>query len=96
MKLNGYFPQVHYAMISIATAGTQAPTSIRNFMLLKISSMYNEDNPGDALLYRFLYCGNQVYLYNQKSITVVKQQQDPDVLEFNSPKDFLLGGTNSV
>ncbi|XP_049818107.1 nuclear pore complex protein Nup133 isoform X2 [Aethina tumida] len=89
-------PQVHYAMISIATAGTQAPTSIRNFMLLKISSMYNEDNPGDALLYRFLYCGNQVYLYNQKSITVVKQQQDPDVLEFNSPKDFLLGGSICV
>lgn len=75
-------------MISFATSGL---AQIRDFLLLKMSGLYREDNPSDSLSYRFLLCGTQAYLYNSKTITVVKPQEEPDVLEFTAPQDFLLG-----
>lgn len=75
-------------MISFATTGS---AQIRDFLLLKMSGLYREDNPGDSLSYRFLLCGTQAYLYNSKTITVVKPQEEPDVLEFTAAQDFLLG-----
>ncbi|XP_018569025.1 nuclear pore complex protein Nup133 [Anoplophora glabripennis] len=86
-------PQVHYALISFSTNGT---TQIRDFLLLKMSGLYREDNPSDALSYRFLLCGINAYIYNLKTITVVKPQEEPDVLEFNFPQDLLLGGSICV
>lgn len=79
---------MHYALISFGANGT---THIRDFVLLKMSGLYREDNPSDSLSYRFLLCGINAYLYNLKTITVVKPQEEPDVLEFNSPQDLLLG-----
>ncbi|KAG5890186.1 hypothetical protein JTB14_010650 [Gonioctena quinquepunctata] len=86
-------PQVHYAMISFYTNET---SQIKDFLPLKMSGLYREENPGDSLSYRFLLCGTSAYLYNLKSITVVKPQEEPDVLEFNSSQDFLLGGSICV
>lgn len=84
-------PQVHYALISVQTNTTQAPHNIRDFLVLKMSGLYREDNPADTLSYRFLLCGTYAYLYNQKSITIIKPQEEPDTLEFSSSQDFLLG-----
>ncbi|CAH0552008.1 unnamed protein product [Brassicogethes aeneus] len=89
-------PQVHYAMISVSTRSNQPPNQVKDFMILKMSGLYNENNPAEVLSYRFLLCGTHAYLYNQRSITVIKPQEDPDVLEFNAPQDFLLGGSICV
>lgn len=83
--------QLHYALICIDTSGNQAPTTVKDFLLLKVSALYREDGSNDALLYRFLLCGTNAYLYNHRSIIVIKPQEDPDTIEFNSPQDFLLG-----
>lgn len=84
-------PQLHYAMISFQTAGSQPPSTIKDFLLLKISNLYREDDSSDCLSYRFLLCGTNAYLYNHRNIIVIKPQEDPDTIEFNSPQDFLLG-----
>lgn len=84
-------PQLHYALICVDTSGNQAPTTVKDFLLLKVSALYREDGSNDALLYRFLLCGTSAYLYNHRSIIVIKPQEDPDTIEFNSPQDFLLG-----
>lgn len=75
-------------MISFVTTG---PAQIRDFLLLKMTGFYREWSPSDSLSYRFLLCGTQAYLYNSKSITVVKPQEDPDLLEFTAAQDFILG-----
>ncbi|EFA05993.1 Nuclear pore complex protein Nup133-like Protein [Tribolium castaneum] len=89
-------PRVHYAMISLQTNTNQPPTAVKDFLLLKITDLYRENNPGDSLSYRFLLCGINAYLYNQKHITVIKPQEEPDILEFNTPQDFLLAGAICV
>lgn len=76
-------------MISFILDGQNA--QIKEFFLLKMSGLYREDNPCDSLAYRFLICGTQAYLYNLKTITVIKAQEEPDTLEFTSSQDFLLG-----
>ncbi|XP_023018139.1 nuclear pore complex protein Nup133 [Leptinotarsa decemlineata] len=86
-------PQVHYAMISFSTNGS---TQIKDFLILKMSGLYREDNPSESLSYRFLLCGTSAYVYNLKTITVLKPQEEPDILEFNSSQDFLLGGSICV
>ncbi|KAJ8938499.1 hypothetical protein NQ318_005163 [Aromia moschata] len=61
-------PQVHYAMVSFSSG---AATQIRDFLPLKMSGLYREDNPGESLSYRFLLCCTSAYVYNSKSITVL-------------------------
>ncbi|RZC40660.1 nuclear pore complex protein Nup133 [Asbolus verrucosus] len=90
------FRTVHYAMISLQTNTNQTPTSVKDFLLLKMTDLYRESNSSDALSYRFLLCGTHAYLYNQKCITVIKPQEEPDTLEFNTPQDFLLAGSICV
>lgn len=87
-------PQVHYAMVSVQTNSANAPSNIRDFLVLKMNSLYREDNPAESLSYRFLLCGMSAYLYNQRHITIIKPQEEPDILEFPSPQDFLLGLLN--
>ena len=89
-------PRVHYAMISFQTNTNQTPTNIKDFLMLKMTDLYRESNTGDYLSYRFLLCGTHAYLYNQKSITVIKPHEEPDILEFNTPQDFLLAGSVCV
>lgn len=84
-------PQLHYAMICVQTSGNQPPTTIKDFLLLKVSALYREDSASDCLSYRFLLSGTNAYLYNHRSIVVIKPQEEPDTLEFNAPQDFLLG-----
>lgn len=84
-------PKVHYAMISFSTQG--ATPFIKDFVLLPMSGLYREENIAESLSYRFLICGTSAYLYNAKTITVVKPQEEPDVLEFTSSQDVLLGGS---
>ncbi|KAJ8925587.1 hypothetical protein NQ315_009427 [Exocentrus adspersus] len=86
-------PQVHYALISFSTNGT---TLLRDFLLLKMSGLYRDDNPSDSLSYRFLLCGTNAFIYNFKTITVIRPQEEPDILEFHSSQDLLLGGSICV
>lgn len=89
-------PQIHYALISLQTNTRTAPTNFKEFNVIKLNGLYREDQPSEGLSYRFLLSHNTVYLYNSKSITVVRPQEDPDTLEFNSPQDFILGGSVCV
>ncbi|KAH1023482.1 hypothetical protein HUJ04_012680 [Dendroctonus ponderosae] len=85
-------PMIHYAMISIPTNGPTVPTVPNDFFLLKINNMYKENTPGDALNYRFILCGNNAYFYTAKSITVLKPEEELDVLEFLHPSDQIFSG----
>ncbi|GJQ78399.1 putative nuclear pore complex protein [Trypoxylus dichotomus] len=85
--------QVHYAMICIQTNTTVPPTNFQDFLLLQITGLYRDEDPSDCLSYRFLLSGSTAYVYNQKSITVIKPQEEPDVLDFDGPHDFLLCGS---
>ncbi|KAK4884014.1 hypothetical protein RN001_000285 [Aquatica leii] len=89
-------PQVHYAMISVQTNLPTPPTNIRDLLLLKMNGLYREDNSSDSLSYRFLLCGTCAYLYNQRTITIFKPQEEPDILEFHGLPDFILGGAVCV
>ncbi|XP_072378626.1 nuclear pore complex protein Nup133 [Diabrotica undecimpunctata] len=84
-------PRVHYAMISFST--NDGTPEIKDFVLLMMTGLYRDDNPSDSLSYRFLICGTSAYLYNSKTITVIRPQEEPDVLEFTSSQDVLLGGS---
>ncbi|CAH1978388.1 unnamed protein product [Acanthoscelides obtectus] len=83
-------PQVHYALISFAT---EENADIRDFFLLKITGLYREEHSSESLSYRFLLSGNTAYLYNLKSVIVIRPQEDPDTVEFNASQDYLLGGS---
>ncbi|KAF5282596.1 hypothetical protein FQA39_LY05003 [Lamprigera yunnana] len=89
-------PQVHYAMVSIQTNLNYAPLNIRDLLVLKMNGLYREENPSDSLAYHFLLCGTAAYLYNQRTITVFKPREEPDVLEFPSSQDVILGGAVCV
>lgn len=86
-------PQIHYAIINLQTNTKTGPSTFKEFNLIKLSSLYREDQPSEGLSYRFLLSNNTIYLYNAKSITVIRPQDDVDTLEFNSPQDFILGGS---
>lgn len=77
-------------MVAIAANSPTPPTEPKDFLLLKIMGLYRDNNPGEALNYRFTLCGNNAYIYNTKTITVIKPQQDPDPLEFLHPSDHLF------
>ncbi|KRT80936.1 hypothetical protein AMK59_5243, partial [Oryctes borbonicus] len=83
----------HYAMICIQTNTTVPPSNFQDFLLLQITGLYRDEDPSDCLSYRFLLSGTTAYVYNQKSITVIKPQEEPDVLDFDGPHDFLLCGS---
>lgn len=87
-------PQIHYALIILNADGTT--TSVKDFTLLKMSGLYREDNPAESLSFRFLWCNNSAYIYNHRSITVIKPMDEPDILEFNTPQDTILGGSVCV
>ncbi|XP_017772484.1 PREDICTED: nuclear pore complex protein Nup133 [Nicrophorus vespilloides] len=89
-------PQVHYALIAIDGSLSQPPTHFGNFQILKMNGLYRDDNPADSLGYRFLISSGIQYVYNHRSVTVFKPQEEPDNLEFNTPMDFLLGGSICV
>lgn len=36
-------PQLHYALVSVDTDGVQPPTVLRDFLPLKVSTLYRED-----------------------------------------------------
>lgn len=91
-----YSPQIHYALISIPINNCQPSIIAKEFKILKIMEMYREDNPGESLSYKFLWCNNCTYLFNQKKIIVLKSPEEQDVLEFTTPQDFILGGSVCV
>ena len=86
-----FSPQIHYAMMCLQTDTTKPPSCFDNFLVLKMTGLYQTENLSESLSYRFLLSGTYAYIYNRRSITVVRAQEEPDVLEFNSPHDFLLG-----
>ncbi|XP_060515783.1 nuclear pore complex protein Nup133 [Cylas formicarius] len=86
-----FSPQVYYVLISVPITSTSI--QIRNFILLELSNLYNEENPTEILSYKFILCGNTVYLYNSKSISVIKMQEPADTLEFHHSQDQIYGAT---
>ncbi|XP_066258897.1 nuclear pore complex protein Nup133 [Euwallacea similis] len=85
-------PQVYYGMISFAVNIPNPPTQPRDFLLLKMMGLYTDNNSGEVLNYKFILCANNAYVYSNKSITVIKPQEDPDRLEFLHPSDRIFSG----
>ncbi|XP_030748548.1 nuclear pore complex protein Nup133 [Sitophilus oryzae] len=85
-------PQVYYAMASLSTQGANPPTQLKDFLLLNLMSLYNDDNPGDALSWRFIMSGSNAYVYGPKVITVIKPQEEVDTLAFHNANDHLFNG----
>lgn len=85
-------PQIHYALMVLQIDNKETSAVLKEFAVININGFYREDNPMEALAYRFFISNNCAYLYNKKSVTVIKPHEEPDTLEFNSPHDFLLGG----
>lgn len=82
-------PQMHYALIWLPANNT-APTMFQEFFVLKLTGLYQENNPVECLSYRFLICNETIYVYNKNTIMVVKTQEEIESLDFNS-RDFILG-----
>lgn len=87
-------PQIHYALITVDASPT--PAHFTSFNVLKLTGIYSEENSLESLAYRFITCNHTSYIHNRRSITVVKPHEEPDCLEFNSPQDYLLGGSICV
>lgn len=83
-------PQMHYALIWLPTNTNTAPTIFQEFFVLKLTGLYQENNPVECLSYRFLICNEIIYVYNKNSIMVIKSQEETESLDFNS-QDFILG-----
>lgn len=88
--------QVHYAFAWIDVNADPTPIKFDDFQLLKRNGFYRDENPAESLGYRFLLSGSYAYLYNQRTITVIKPHEEPDTLEFTAPQDFILGGSICV
>lgn len=89
-------PQVRYGLVKIEMTGNNVPMKHSEFASVKLNGFYREENPTESLSYRFLNCNGVSYIYNQKTITVVTRNEEPDTLEFASPHDFILGGSVCV
>lgn len=76
------------------TDRNQPPTSLKDFLVLKMVGLYRWSHPAESLGYRLLLSGNSAYVYNQRTITVIKPQEDPDTLEFHGTQETLLGTCN--
>lgn len=91
-----YSPQIHYALMCIPISNSQPNIVAKTFKILKIMEVYREDTVGETLSFKFLWCNNFIYLFNQKKIVVFKTPEEYDVLEFNAPQDLILGGSVCV
>ncbi|KAL1492848.1 hypothetical protein ABEB36_011029 [Hypothenemus hampei] len=85
-------PQVYYAMAAFAVNSANPPSETKDFLLLKITGVYKDSNLAEVLDYRFTLCGINAYIYNRKSITVIKPEEDPDPLECVGPQDHIFSG----
>ncbi|XP_076262413.1 nuclear pore complex protein Nup133 isoform X2 [Rhynchophorus ferrugineus] len=85
--------QVYYAMASIHTNTPTPPVMPKDFLLLKLMGSYRDDSPGDSLNCRLIMSGCNAYIYNSKSIHVIKPQEEHDTLEFHNPNDQIFSGT---
>lgn len=82
-------PQVHYALMTLS-GDDVAPESYEEFTVIKLTSLFQEGNPSESVSYRFLLNDNNVYVYNQNSITVIRSKYEVETLDFNR-QDFILG-----
>lgn len=87
-------PQVHYALITLP--GTDMmPDYYQEFTVIKLTTLYQENNPIDSLSFKFLLSENNVFVYNQNSITVIRSKDEVETLDFNR-QDHILGGSICV
>lgn len=82
-------PQVHYALITLS-GDDIVPDSYEEFTVIKLTSLFQENNPTECLSYKFLLNNNNVYIYNQNSITVIRNKYEVETLDFNR-QDSMLG-----
>lgn len=87
-------PQVHYALVTLPGDDVE-PKSYQEFTVIKLTSLFEENNPTGCLSYRFLISNNDVYVYNQHSITVIRNKCDVETLDFNT-QDSILGMKRDV
>ncbi|CAG9768028.1 unnamed protein product [Ceutorhynchus assimilis] len=85
-------PQVYYGMAVIPTKNPNLQTLLKDFMLLKISDFYRDNNPGDALNLRFIISGPNAYIYGPQKIITIKPEAEPDTLEFWNDSDYIFSG----
>ncbi|XP_050314136.1 nuclear pore complex protein Nup133 [Anthonomus grandis grandis] len=88
--------QLYYGLVSFATNTASPPTETKDFLLLSIMGLYNEANPGEALSYRFTLSGPNAYIYTNRTITVVKPQEEADKLDFLHPDDHIFSGCSCL
>lgn len=83
-------------MASIQTNIITPPVHLKDFLLLKLMGLYRDDNPGDSLNCRLIMSGCNAYIYNPKSINVIKPQEEHDSLEFHNPNDQIFSRYNYI
>lgn len=86
-------PQVQYALVRLDAGAIQTTAQIEEFLLLKLYGLYQEDNTAEFLSYRLLLCNTDIFIHRKRDITIVQSSNDPEVLDFGSTGDKLLGGS---
>lgn len=86
-------PQVQYALVRMDVEAIQSTAQIEEFLLLKLYGLYQEDNTAEFLSYRLLLCDTDIYIHRKRDITIVQPSSDPEILDFASIGDKLLGGS---
>lgn len=86
-------PQVQYALVRMDANTLQTSAQVEEFLLLKLFGLYQEDNTADFLSYRLLICDSDIYIHRKRDITIIQSSNEPEVLDFTSIGDKLLGGS---
>lgn len=86
-------PQVQYALVRMDASMVQTNAQVEEFLLLKLYGLYQEDNTADFLSYRLLLCDTDIYIHRKRDITIIQSSNEPEILDFTSIGDKLLGGS---
>lgn len=86
-------PQVQYALVRMDAKAIQTSAQVEEFLLLKLYGLYQEDNTAEFLSYRLLLCDSDIYIHRKRDITIIQSSNEPEVLDFISIGDKLLGGS---
>lgn len=87
--------QLHYALGKLPKDRGNVPAKFSSFTLLKHTTLYQETEESEVLGYQLLLSAQGAYLFNEKSVIALSAANygdEPDIVEFMSPGDRLLGG----
>lgn len=86
-------PQVQYALVRMDAKPIQNAAQVEEFLLLKLYGLYQEDSAAEFLSYRLLLCDSDIYIHRKRDITIIQSSNEPEILDFTSVGDKLLGGS---